>query len=96
MATVHGKCHVVPHLRLPFPGFELAGIVTDPFFQTLVTVAFPDKGGLDGSAQRFACIIRHGIDNAVIGCTPEIAPDLFRHDIEAGKQSLYSPKDWKR
>ena len=86
MAAVHGKCHIVPYLRLPFPGFVFAGIVTNPFFQPLVAVAFSDKGGLDRSAQRFACIIRHGIDNAVIGCTLEIAPDLFYLNIEAGKQ----------
>lgn len=30
-ATVHGKGHIVPYLRLPFPGFVLAGVVTDTF-----------------------------------------------------------------
>ena len=47
-ATVHGKSHFVPNLRLPFFCLILANVVTDTLFQSLIPVAFPDKGGLDG------------------------------------------------
>ena len=47
-ATVHGKSHFVPNLRLPFFCLILTNVVTDTLFQSLIPVAFPDKGRLDG------------------------------------------------
>lgn len=55
-------------------------------FQPFVTVAFTDKGRLDGCAYRFSRIICHDIDDTVIGYFTKFAFHLLRLDIETGKQ----------
>ena len=85
-ASMHGECNLVPYFGLPFLVLVFTGIVTDTLFQSFITEAFSDKGGLDGRTYRFACIVCHGIDNAVVRCPFKFAPDLFRLDVEAGQQ----------
>lgn len=85
-ASVHGKRHFVPYLRLPFLVLVFTGVVPDTLFQSLVAVAFSDKGGLDRGAYRLPRIVSHGINDAVIGRTIKLTPDLFRLDIETGEQ----------
>ena len=91
-ATVHGKSHFVPNLRLPFFCLILTNVVTDTLFQFLIPIAFPDKGRLDGCAKRFALVIHHGIDDAVIRHSIKFAFHLLRFDIEAGEQCAVLPE----
>ncbi len=85
-ASVHGKRHFVPYLRLPFLVLVFTGVVPDTLFQSLVAVAFFDKRRFDGRTYRLATIIGHRIDNSIIGCSFKFAFYLFRLDIETGEQ----------
>ena len=76
----------------PFPFLERLQVEKHPFFQLFVAKAFSKAGALERRADHLAGIIRGGIDNAGVRHAVVFPPDLFRLDIEGGKQGAILPE----
>lgn len=70
----------------PFPLFKSFQIHQHPLFQQLIPEAFAETGTLERRTDHLAGIIRGRIDNAGVGYAVVLPPDLFRLDVECGKQ----------